>query len=63
MCEHEVAEQCSSFGGTRNLLSDDGKIRPTTGPATSAILKAQTRSLAQRDRFWMNQNQPFNHLG
>jgi hypothetical protein len=32
MCEHEVAEQCSSFGGTRNLLSDDGPAdepRPT----------------------------------
>ncbi len=35
MCEHEVAEQCSSFGGTRSLLSDDGKTRLTTCPAIS----------------------------
>jgi hypothetical protein len=29
MCEREVAEQCSFFGGTRNLLSDHGKRRAT----------------------------------
>src|ERR1700678_3730633 len=37
MCEREVAEQCSFFGGTRNLLSDHGTPRRKAGLESAGL--------------------------